>query len=70
MKHFKSNSLDIFGRAMKRRYEVSYYEYGLTLRKTKKFFFGFSALIYSLWIKIIYGYESYVRLYEYEDNSD
>ena len=54
---------------MIRRYEVSYYEYGLTLRKTKKFFFGFSALIYSLWIKIIYGYESYVRLYEYEDDS-
>lgn len=53
---------------MKRRYEVSYYEYGLTLRKKKMFFFGISALIYSFWVKMMYGYESYVRIYEYNFN--
>ena len=53
---------------MKRKYEVSYYEYGLTVRKKKKFFLAISALIYSFWAKLNYGYESYVRIYEYDFN--
>lgn len=51
---------------MKRRYEVAYYEYGLTNRKRRRFFWGFIALLFMSWVKIKYGYESYVRLYEYE----
>lgn len=51
---------------IRKRFEVSFYEYGLTKRITKKFYFGMSALLYSSWVKIIYGYECYARIYEYE----
>lgn len=51
---------------MKKKYEVSYYEYGLTRRMTKRFFFGLSAFIFTVWVKIVYGYECYVKIYEYE----
>ena len=54
---------------MKRKYEVSYYEYGLTVRKTKKFFLAISALICFLWAEITYGYESYARIDEYDFNN-
>ena len=53
---------------MKRKYEVSYYEYGLTVRKKKKFFLAISALICFLWAEITYGYESYARIDEYDFN--
>lgn len=51
---------------MKRKYEVSYYEYGLTERITERFFLGFSALLFAAWARYRHGYESYVKIYEYE----
>jgi hypothetical protein len=34
---------------MKRRYEAAYYEYGLTQRKKKRFFFELSAYLWKAW---------------------
>lgn len=55
---------------MKKKYEVSYYEYGLTRRMTKRFFFGLSALIYSAWVKMRYGYECYATVYKEYDGTE
>lgn len=51
---------------MKKKYEVSYYEYGLTRRMTKRFFFGLPALIFTAWVKFVYGYECYAKMFEYD----
>lgn len=61
MKHFKSNSLDIFGRAMIRRYEVSYYEYGLTEMLRKRFFLKISAYLYRMWLDYKYQISSRIE---------
>ena len=34
---------------MKRKFEVIYYEYGLTIRKKKRFFFELSAYLWKAW---------------------
>lgn len=36
---------------MKRRFEVTYYEYGLTRRKKKRFFFELTAYLWKAWIE-------------------
>lgn len=39
---------------MKRKYEVAYYEYGLTSRKTRRFFFEISAYMFRAWLEYQY----------------
>lgn len=53
--------MDIFGRAMKRRYEVSYYEYGLTKMLRKRFFLKISAYIYRMWLDYKYQISSRIE---------
>ena len=36
---------------MKRKYEVSYYEYGLTFRKSRRFFCELIAYLYKGWLE-------------------
>lgn len=36
---------------MKRKWEVTYYEYGLTKRKKRVFFFKFTAYLWKAWIE-------------------
>ena len=36
---------------MKRKWEVTYYEYGLTERKKRVFFFEFTAYLWKAWIE-------------------
>ena len=49
---------------MKRNYDVSYYEYGLTILKSRRFFFLLPALIFKLIIDCRYGKNAYARLRE------
>lgn len=49
---------------MRRNYDVSYYEYGLTIQKSRRFFFLLPALIFKLIIDCRYGRSAYARLRE------
>lgn len=49
---------------MNRRFEVTYYEYGLTNRIRRKFFTAFATLIYFTLVNLIHGKECYARIYE------
>ena len=51
---------------MKRRFEVAYYECGLTRRKTKRFFFELSAYLYKGWLDYQFKGLAQVEIYEYE----
>lgn len=47
-----------------KRYEVTYYEDGLTIRRSRKFFTAFATLICYAMAMLIHGKESYPRIYE------
>lgn len=49
---------------MKYNYDVSYYEYGLTIPKSRRFFFLLSAWIFKQVIDRRYGKSAYARLRE------
>ena len=49
---------------MKYHYDVSYYEYGLTIPKNRSFFFLLPAWIFKLIIDRRYGKSAYARLRE------
>lgn len=51
---------------MKRRYEVSYYELGLTRWITRKFFTSFFADLWAWWINRQYGEETKVKIRYHE----
>ena len=53
---------------MKRRYEVTYYEYGLTRRMSCKFFTAIAAMIYYLYVSCKHGAMSYTRIFELKQN--
>lgn len=46
---------------MIRRYEVSYYEYGLTEMLRKRFFLKISAYIYRMWLDYRYQISSRIE---------
>lgn len=46
---------------MIKRFEVTYYEYGLTNTITRQFYTEFAALICHLWARAKYGHDAYVR---------
>lgn len=47
---------------MKRKYEVSYYEYGLTEMLRKRFFLKISAYLYRMWLDYEYGTASRITV--------
>lgn len=53
---------------MKRKYIASYYEYGLTKRKTRKFFFELSAYLWKAWLE--YRYKDYACVEIKEDDNE
>lgn len=52
---------------MKRRFEVTYYEYGLTKRTAKRFFFRLSAYLYMGWLMYEYGNSVNVSVNEHDE---
>lgn len=51
---------------MKHKYKATYYEYGLTQRTSKKFFFLFSACLWRAWMEARYSCRASVRIEELE----
>lgn len=51
---------------MKRRYEVAYYECGLTRRVRRKFFCRLIAYLYKGWLEYQLGNSAKVEVVEYE----
>lgn len=49
---------------MKRRFEVSYYEYGLTERKSRRFFCELIAYLYKGWLEYYTKDEGTIELRE------
>ena len=49
---------------MKRKYEVAYYEHGLTKRISRKFFTALAAISYFLYAAWKHGKMSYTTIYE------
>lgn len=55
-------------RAMiKRRFEIAYYECGLTKRKTRRFFFELSAYLYKGWLDYLFNGLEQVEIKELQD---
>ena len=52
---------------MKRRYEVAYYEYGLTRRATRWFSFRLSAYLFKGWLEYRYGNMVYALVLEHDE---
>lgn len=52
---------------MKRKWEVTYYEYGLTKRKKRKFFFEFTAYLWKAWIEYNFKEFAHVEIKEVGD---
>ena len=53
---------------MRRKYKVTYYEYGLTRRKSRKFFLLFSALFWRALLEYRHGDLAKVTIEEIDDN--
>ena len=53
--------------AMKRKYKVTYYEYGLTRRRSRKFFLLFSACFFRAMLECTYGDLAKVTIEEIDD---
>ena len=51
---------------MKRKYEVTYYECGLTVRISRKFFSRLVAYLYKGWLEYKVGEYGYIELIEYD----
>lgn len=51
---------------MWKNYEVTYYEDGLTVRRSRKFFTGIATLICYFLVILANGVECYARIYELE----
>lgn len=49
---------------MKRKYEVAYYEYGLTRLKSKRFFLFTAACIYKMYLDRKYNKSAYAVIRE------
>lgn len=47
---------------MKKAYEVSYYEYGLTKIKRKRFYFFLTACLFKLHIDFLYDKSAYATI--------
>ena len=52
---------------MRRKYKVTYYEYGLTRRKSRKFFLLFSACFFRAMLECTYGDLAKVTIEEIDD---
>jgi hypothetical protein len=51
---------------MKRKYEVAYYEYGLTKRISRKFFTALAAYLYKGWLEYKLGEMAKAEVIEHE----
>ena len=52
---------------MKRRFEIAYYECGLTQRKTRRFFFELSAYLYKGWLDYLFKGLAQVEIKDLQD---
>lgn len=54
---------------MKRRYEVAYYECGLTKRIKRKFFFELTAYLFKGWLDYLFKGMAYVEIKDLADGN-
>ena len=58
---------EIHNKSIMRRFEVAYYECGLTQRKTRRFFFELSAYLYKGWLDYLFKGLAQVEIKDLQD---